>query len=268
MKWAWIAAFGLMGCAGEPGSVAVSIWGEEGPVDGFAAEDLADGWSVSFDTWLVAATALQVSDPENDEVLAEDAGSFVVDLHQTTDPLSITAFEAPSGRFAFGYALDVPSDSAVLADGVDGAAVDAMRAGGLAHWITGTATDGTETVGFTWGFANPASYSRCENGRDGTAGLAIPEAAEIGAEITIHADHVLWDRLGTEEAQLVFAPIASLDADDDGVVDTDELRAGDPVALGYEASGLDLPTMYDFLAFSVASAAHFNGEGLCTVRAR
>jgi hypothetical protein len=96
-------------------------------------------------------------------------------------------------------------------------------------------------------------------------------------------DHMFWDTLGTEVAQLRFDPIWGADVDQDGTVTTEELTdqrisaLADPMGaplldeegapLVYDPGSLPLPdkNLYEFIQLSMASMAHLNGLGLCSV---
>ena len=148
-------------------------------------------------------------------------------------------------------------------DGVEDIA-DQMRTEGWAHYLAGTATDDTRSVEFAFGLDLGARSTNCNNGADGTAGVAIEEGSVVPAIVTFHIDHIFWTALGTEESDLEFEALADIDGGD-GLIDNDDLRAVSTIDIGYESSGL-ADNLYDFISFSMAQSAHLNGDGLCTVR--
>lgn len=273
----------LQGCKKGEGEVVVTAWGEEAAFEGFPNEEVAfeDGWTVTYDAWIVSIADISLTDPASGEEVAGDATNYVVDLTRAVDPAEITRLTAPSGRYDFGYALVPATAGAANANGADAAAVGAMAAGGFNTFLSGSANKNGETVTFAWSFQNPARYTTCENGEDGTAGIVVNPDEETGAEMSLHLDHTYWDRLGVEEASLRFDPIAAW-ADDSGVVPFEDLagsqtsgltdRDGEPIlkgdgtALVYDDAGLGLTNLRDFILFSAKQMAHLNGIGECTPR--
>ncbi|MFT4626371.1 MAG: hypothetical protein ACI8PZ_005048 [Myxococcota bacterium] len=255
-----MVALVLMACAPGEGVVEVSIWGEDEVTETLQTDD---GWTVTVDQWVLAVTAVELGDDKTEETVARSSDAYVVDLAQHDTPVLLTDIPAPAGRLVFGFTIDSPPEDAVVIDDVAGLA-EQMTAEGWVHVVRGSATDGTRTVAFDWALDLPARHSNCEDGTDGTAGLAVSADAATQAVLTVHPDHLLWTALGTEEAALGFGAIADADGGD-GVVDSDDLRAVSTLDIGYETSGL-ADTLYDFVAFSVAQAGHLNGDGLCRVR--
>lgn len=268
MRWTWLAlpilAVTAAACGPDQGSVEVLAWGEDEATEGFGADE-TDGWNVSFDHWIVGFSGVELSDPQSGDVLV-GSDPFVVDFAQHADPVAVATVEADAGRLDFGWATAVPTAGTGV-DPIDTALVDGMISEGAVHRVVGSANDGTTTVTFDWTFANPVVQTLCENGDDGTQGLAVPADDTASAMLTLHTDHLLWDQLGTEEANLGFAVLAGADADADGVVTMAELEAVSTLEAGFETGGFDLPTVADFLEFGVARAVHLNGAGGCLVSA-
>ena len=255
----WIVWFAAA-CAPGEGVVEVSAWGEDEAVEGLQTDD---GWAVTLDHWVVAVGPIELGDEKSGDVVAQDKGVTVLDLAVRSGPEAIADIPAPAGRQTFGFTIAPPAADAVVVDDVAGIA-ETMAAEGWAHWIRGSATDGVRTVEFEWGLDLGARYTNCEDGSDGTSGIAVSADSAADATITIHPDHLLWTALGTEEADLGFQAIADADGGD-GLVDNADLAAVSTLDVGYETSGL-AEDLYGFVAFSVAQSAHLNGDGLCEVR--
>jgi hypothetical protein len=272
----------LVACAPADTELHVQLWGEEAPVEGIPNDEFAfvDGWSVAFEHYVLAVSNVELADANTEDVVASDAGVYVVDLAQAPDPVDVTHLVAAPGRYRFSWGSLSPTAAATNVNGVDEGVLTAMIEGGYNAHLAGTATKDTRTVTFDWGLSNPASYVFCANGEDGTDGVVLDADAENEAQLTWHVDHLYWDRLGVEEADLRFEGIAAW-ADADGVIALDDL-AGSPTAaledrdgnvildedgdpLAYDDAGLGLANLRDFLLFSARESGHLDGVGECSV---
>jgi hypothetical protein len=84
-------------------------------------------------------------------------------------------------------------------------------------------------------------------------------------QITVHADHLFYDSLVSEEPQLLFQPLADADADQDGDITTEELGATDIGA--YDPGNEDLDDLWSFLMAQSRTLGHVDGEGHCQASA-
>jgi hypothetical protein len=252
------------GCSGGTGVIYVSTWAEDTVVEGMTTDD---GWDVQFESWVTTFGAVNLSNPDDDQVLVTETGPWIADWAASSTLIPMIAIETNAGeRQRFGFTI-VPMDAEPTAIvPVDAEIQSAMMEAGWSHHIVGTASNGTEELSFAWGFPLSVDYSACINGEDGTDGVTVDKEGSTAAQIWLHADHLLWSRLGTEEAELAFAALAAADADVDGEITTEELAAVDVVDAGYETGGVDVTNLYDFIAFSIAQMAHLNGGGTCTAR--
>jgi hypothetical protein len=158
------------------------------------------------------------------------------------------------------------------------------------------------TVRFRLGFATPASYVNCQNPDNDPAepfpneehlrGVQVRVNATAVVQLTIHTDHIFWEKLAHEQP-LHFDPIAcgqvGIDApvatvDDMAGLDFRNFRCRDgrllpprtlvtdysPVAgsvLYFDSNGVSPLTDYrDFMMYSVSASGHLNSDGLCAVR--
>jgi hypothetical protein len=243
-----------------------------------------DGWELRFEKVLVSVREIELT-AEGDSVASE--GSWVVDLHLGDPPLEEFTELAARRWDGFGFVIDAPNEESALGEGVDPVDADRMANEGLSYVIEGSASHPERgSVTFSWGLPIAVRHRNCTNGVDGTSGLVVRENSTTDAEITIHLDHMFWDTLGTEVASLRFDPIWGADVDEDGEVTLDELRAqrlssltdpsgatltdeeGSPLV--YDPGSLPLPdkNLYEYVLVSMASMAHLNGLGLCSVERR
>jgi hypothetical protein len=280
------AACGDSGTEGS-GIARVRVSGEGAAKSGYPYDRqgvqiaFADGWTLEFEKVLVSLSELELAAGEDS--VASDR-SWVVDLHLGDPELEELADLAPQRWESFGFVIAPPTATSEPGDGVASADLERMIGEGLGYLVVGSATHPDRgTITFEWGLPIAVRHRNCTNGVDGTAGIVVRENSATDAEITVHMDHIFWDTLGTEKAQLRFDPIWGADVDENGEVTTEELSAqrisaltdpkGAPLLdeegapLVYDPGSLPLPdkNLYEFILLSTASMAHLNGLGLCSV---
>lgn len=254
----------LAACGAGSGEVEVKAWAEDTVIEGITTDD---GWQVSFDHWVTGFGELTLTSVDKGDAVAEAEGPWVADWAQADALVAVeTLTDVPADRHDVGFSTHVVLSSSKPVNNVPADVLEVMLSEGYVHHIAGSATKGEATVRFAWGFAEAVTYGPCTNGADGTDGVAVSDGESTALELWFHADHLLWDQLGTEEAGLAFDAIADADADADGAVSAAELEAVDLVTAGYETAGVDVADLYDFINFSVAQMAHLNGGGGCTAR--
>lgn len=118
--------------------------------------------------------------------------------------------------------------------------------------VDGVAHKDDVTKQFSWTFDAVVEHSECE-GKDG----GIFQA-------TIHADHLFYDSLASEEPLLRFQPLADADSDDDGDVTVSELEAADIGAYDPGSDG-GVENLWQYVEAAARTVGHANGEGHCTV---
>ena len=112
--------------------------------------------------------------------------------------------------------------------------------------------------------------------------MVVRNSGTSTAQITFHLEHMFWDSLGTDSAELHFDPIAAM-ADAQGNIDFDALAGqnltdlrdaegnplvdaeGKPVVYDPASVPLAADNLREFILAAVATQAHFNGSGLCTI---
>ncbi|WP_225411974.1 hypothetical protein [Stigmatella hybrida] len=263
------------------GDVRVMMSGEEGAQDGYASHLFADGWSVRFTKYLVSV---------GDFTLTSDAGEtqsssrhVLVDLQKGDVALEgLTGLTA--GRWNVGFAVRPPDERTELPDGnVSAEDLALVRSRGYSYWLEGEAVKvGTGVYRFSFGFPVNARMENCINGVDGTQGIVVPENSTAEAEVTLHAEHMFYDRLGTHRGvQLRFEPFAAT-AGADRVITSEglatqqlldlrgmqgeELRDSDGTPVVYEPGAYDVRTLWAFVTQSIVDQAHLNGGGVCAVK--
>jgi hypothetical protein len=273
------------GCSDDLGNARITVSGgseaREGVID---ASDTADGWTVTFDSAVLAVVdvGFETMAGEDSAVVFEPAVAELI-----PDPQELALLEeVPAQRWdRVSYRLG-PPPAGVRSLGVAQETVDRMVAEGWSAYYAGVlqAPDGTvdeegnpiTTIDFEYGFPVDVTYDFCINGVDRTDGIVIPPSSEVRVELTWHLTHLFFDSFA-EAAALRVEPFAAqwsgtgpLTVDDLDVslaalsgVDGSLLRdeQGNPIVFVPGATAVE--TLREFLLES--RPGHFNGlEGFCT----
>jgi hypothetical protein len=189
----------------------------------------------------------------------------------------------PAGRWDVGFRLSPPRDGTELPDGqVSAEDAAMMRERGFSYFVEGRAVKaGVGVLTFRMGFPVDARMKDCINGVDGTQGIIVPESSVAEAEVTIHAEHMFYDRLGTHRGVLLRFDALAATANADKVITPEGLASqrlldlrdaegrelkdaqGKPVV--YEPGAYTVRTLQEFVTQSIVDQAHLNGGGVCTV---
>jgi hypothetical protein len=120
--------------------------------------------------------------------------------------------------------------------------------------VAGRAEKGGEVKTFDWTFDQPVHYHACETTTE------VEAKGSAGFEITLHADHLLYDSLVSEEPELTFQALADADTGD-GVITRAELEAA---GIGsFDPGNLDIEDLWAWLVALVQTLGHVDGEGHC-----
>jgi hypothetical protein len=216
-----------LGCSSESGKVLVSAYGEEFIEQGIPAASVDDGWAIEFGRFDITVSEATVGD-------ATLPAGVTVDLTEPSDgegqELGTLAL-APGGY----------EESSFIIERID---------------VEGSASLDGETKTFAWTFDVPVAYDECET----TTEVESDEAGMF--QITVHADHLFYDSLVSQDPRLLFQPLADADLDEDGDITKAELGATgigayDPGSAG----GID--DLWAFLQAQAKTLAHVDGEGHC-----
>lgn len=254
-----LVAATLTACAPGEGTLEVSVYGEEFIEDTIPADAFVDGWTVTFDKFLVSVGDITLAQAGSAPAASEPRFQ-IFDISQTSNGAGfpVTAALVDAGAYDdLGFRI-APSKNAVAGNASEADAA-LMRDGGLSVYAAGKAERAGATVRFAWGFATNTHYTRCES----TAVVGAGETA--AAQLTIHGDHLFYDDLFSAEPNVAFDLIAAADTDADGEVTQAELAATDIRALANYQVG-DLTEIVDLWAFieqQTTTLGHIDGEGHC-----
>lgn len=217
----------LAACAEGEGTIAVTAYGESYIEQGVPAAEMADGWAVTFESFVVTFADIQLAGAE----LADPA------------PVDLAVASGAQGQ-PLGELLAPEGDHT-------GAAFTIARMD-----LQGTATLGTTTKTFAWQFDDPAPYTGC------ATTTSVTDGGRATFQITVHADHLLADSLVAAEPELRFQALADADTDDDGAIIQSELAGVDIGAYDPGSEG-GIDDLWAWLVAQSHTLGHVDGEGHC-----
>ncbi len=207
--------------------VSVYVFGEDFIESGIPAEEMADGWSVNFETFQVEVDQVTVADRTFDM------------------PTSIELAKKSDGAGHLLTSLDVPEGT----HDASSYTLSNIR-------VRGTATRDNVTKNFDWTIDTTTRYTACETS------TAVTSSSPGTFQITVHADHFFYDSLVADDPEVVFQALADADADNDGTITREELEqaglgAYDP------GSANEVDNLWTWLEAQSATLGHVDGEGHC-----
>jgi hypothetical protein len=247
------------------GTLEVTVYGEDYIEDTIPSDELVDGWTITFDSFVVSIGG-PAAQAGHDAAEVSDPAFALVDLAQPSggEGYSLaTIADAPGGIYDhFGYVIR--AEPTAIALNVDAAVATAMTTTGTSIWMTGTATDGTTTKTFDWSFDHHLVASHCE------ADLPL-DGGTLTLQATIHGDHMFLDDAVSDAPNVAFQTLADADAGPtpDGVITLAELDAVLLAGLArYQVGSLPIDNLGDFIRHMATTLPHANGEGHCDIAAQ
>jgi len=273
----------VAGCGADgTGAAKFTTWGEDYvmnsiPPDPAGEAGFVDGWTLTYDKFLVAFHEIVVANDKG-EIAAIHDGSFLVDNKQAGRKDLVTFADIPARAWnRVSYQIKpARADSALVA--ATEADRDLMVAEGYSIYVSGAATkpEGvgqTVTKTFHWGFTTATQYKECQQAAaSGQAiqGIVVTNGGTDTSELTTHGDHLYYDRLMASadpavKTSLRFDEKAAADANADGEITLAELSAVPIDVRKYDPSGLPAPNLGAFMTALARTVGHFRGEGECTI---
>lgn len=220
----------LAGCGTGEGMVAVTAYGEAFIEEGIPAADVDDGWAIQFDRFVVTVKDIQVAG-----VAVPDASP--VDLSVATSGAGhpLGSVSAPEGDH---------KNASFTITRIE---------------IQGSGSKSGTTKTFSWTFDQPTRYTKCDTT------TSVPDGGTGTFQITVHADHLFYNSLVSEEPSILFQAIADADANADGAVTQAELAATSVGA--YDPGNEDIDDLWTWLVAQTRTLGHVDGEGHCDAAA-
>ena len=286
IRWMWIATVAALACGDQDdgvghGRVTVVVDAEDSIVEGVSAgtavEQIADGWQVEFDRYIVAIGHVTLTLARNSEIVREIEESFAVDLATLNsqglalwefEDLAAETWQIEYATVAAGdadpirhrsvserdHAALIEQDATYLIAGRL-SADEGMSCPPPAHADPGDATPTGErdtgepcydnpSIEFSWLVPAETTYGPCEV--DGVEGVSVPEGGTRSVALTLHGDHIFFNGFpgGSEGGITRLAQwLADSDLNLDGEVTREELEAISPADLAEldERYNLDAP---------------------------
>lgn len=271
----------VVACGGDGGSgtATFTTWGEGFIEQGIPAGGVgfADGWHVTFAKFLISFQNIQVADVRG-QLGALHAGSFLVE-QVAPGPKTLIAFPDLAAQSWPQVSFEVAptrADAALVASTATDR--DFMVQNGYALFVEGVGRKSgpsgvTMQKTFRWGFRQHSRYGACapaDTAGSALEGIVIADGANDVSELTVHADHLFYDRLAASpdaaaQTLLRFEEKAAADRDQDGEITLQELETTPLDVALYDPSGFAVTTLGGFMAALVRTVPHFRGEGECDV---
>ena len=235
----------------------------------------SDGWVVKYDRFLVNIASISISASDS-QVVTASATPQIIDAVAPPPSLLLSATVRRARQwdtFSFQIAPAVESATTpiTLAATVTEPLRDLMTKGGLSIYLEGKATKAAVTKTMKWGFTSDTTFGECEGEREGVKvkGIIIPPAGGDAVDLVLRGDVLFSDNLTAPGVALRFDPFAAADADANGEVTTEELkattletaRASGPYDIGKQKDVADLGAFTNALTREIL--ASFRAKGTC-----
>lgn len=239
-------------------ALEVRVYGEEYIEEGLPTDIFSDGWSLRYEKFLVNVGSVAVAELGAEPGLRV-AAFQVFDLTKASDG---AGQEVGSDLVSLGRydetSFTIAPDANATAGNATAADLTLMKDGGFSVYVAGTATKGSVSKHFAWGFGTHTDYSECESLAEVRGG----QPAVV--QLTIHGDHLMYDDLFSMTPNVTFELIASADQDGDGEVSRAELEEVDLRPLpNYQVGSTDIVDLWHFIEHLTTTLGHIDGEGHC-----
>lgn len=258
----------------EKGNVSFTTWGEEYIEDEIPAADVADGWVIRYNKFLVNIGPVKVADTSG-AIGGQMATSKLFDQTKKGVKAVVTLKDLEAKNWTRVSYEIAPVAADTDATNASDADKTLMIAGGYSVYVDGTATKGAVTKNYKWGFNHTTVYDRCEGEVSGksTEGVVVTNGGTDEPQLTIHGDHLYYDDLQSKDAVVRFDNIADADANMDGNVTLEELAAVKlaslPAANGpYGVGNQQINDLGTYVAALSRTVGHYRGEGECFASAK
>jgi hypothetical protein len=269
---------------GGSGNVQIFVVPEDSIANGLkpgtALENIQDGWTITYDRYLVAVGNFRARRSDTGDSLS-DPTVYVLDLKSA--PTSGYVVKELTSVAAvrwdkFGY--DVPNAAAGAKPLAPTSQADAdfMIKNGYSVYYEGSGEKAGKKISFKWGFSAGTSFDDCAS-PDGIAGFAVPSGGTVQVKPTLHGDHQYFDNVtqGVEITKRLAQWLETCDKDTNGELTLDELRRCDVVTAlpqpPYDLTavkdqdGDGKITVFDYVNTQMRTFGDYQGDGECPTRA-
>lgn len=278
-----IAACSSGGDAAGAGAVQIFVVAEdtigEGLTPGTEGENIQDGWTVTYDRYLVAVGNFRARRSDTGAAIG-DPSIYVLDLKRApTNGYVVTELKdiAAVRWDKFGYDVANARAGAKTLPPTTQADVDFMVQNGFSVYYEGSAEKGADKISFKWGFAAGTAFDDCAT-EDGLTGFAVPKGGTVQVKPTLHGDHQYFDNVtqGVEITKRLAQWIKACDKDGNKDLTIPELKectiAGAMPSPPYDLTavkdqdGDGKLTVYDYVNTQMRTFGDYQGDGECPTR--
>lgn len=269
---------------GGSGNVQIFVVAEDSITNGLEPgtdlENVQDGWTITYDRYVVAVGNFRARRSDNGETLS-DPSVYILDLKGA--PTSGYVAKEFTGASAvrwdkFGY--DVPNAKAgakPLAPTTQ-ADADLMIQNGYSVYYEGYGEKAGKKITFKWGFAAGTAFDDCAS-PDGAPGFAVPAGGTVQVKPTLHGDHQYFDNVtqGVEITRRLAQWLQTCDKDGSGELTIAELKVCDVVTAlpqpPYDLTavrdqdGDGKLSVFDYVNSQMRTFGDYQGDGECPTRA-
>ena len=269
---------------GGSGTVQIFVVPEDSITNGLEpgtdAENVQDGWKITYDRYLVAIGNFRARRSDNGQTI-EDPTVYVLDLKAapTSGYVAKEFTDVAAVRWdKFGFDIPNAKAGAKILPPTKQADADFMIQSGFSVYFEGSAAKDAKTISFKWGFAAGTSFDDCAS-PDGVPGFAVPSGGTVQVKPTIHGDHQYFDNVtqGVELTKRLAQWMELCDKNADSTLTLDELKSCNVVTAlpqpPYDLTGVrDLDgdgaiSVYDYVASQLRTSGDYQGDGECPTRA-
>lgn len=272
--------------SGGRGTEIVTTYGEAYiedriPADPTGAAGFVDGWEVKYHKFLVNFHEVTFKDDQGNVGYRLPKPIFFDNTKKGASGDKVLAeFQLDAQAWPdVSYQIAPAVADETLGEGADPADHQMMVENGYSLYVdavaTKTAADGSQrTKTFKWGFKTATQYQQCQQTEDGQNrfGVILTNGGTDTTQLTTHGDHLYYDRLQSSPDPAVKTLLRfdeKADADDRGDANGDvtlqELCSLQFDVTKYNASGLQVKSVGDFVIALARTVGHFRGEGECEV---
>jgi hypothetical protein len=268
---------------GGTGSLQIFVVPEDsitnGLVPGTELENVQDGWTITYDRYLVAVGNFRAQRTDTGDTLSDPA-VYILDLKgaPTSGYVAKELHDVAAVRWdKFGYDIPNAKPGAVPLAPTTQADADLMIANGYSVYYEGSGRKGGKTISFKWGFAAGTAFDDCATA-DGVPGFAVPAGGTVQVKPTLHGDHQYFDNVtqGVEITRRLAQWLDTCDADQNGDLTLDELKRCDVVKAlpqpPYDLTGVKDEdrsgrlSVYDYVLSQMRTFGDYQGDGECPTR--
>ena len=256
----------------------------EGLTPGDGDENVVDGWTITYDRWLVAIGGFAASRSDAPGAALSAPDTYILDLKNApTTGYVITEWKDAEATRWDKFGFSIPNATASAKPLAPTSQVDAtfMSQNGYSVYFEGAAEKGTDRITFKWGFRAGTAFADCatriERRASRSRRAAPSSSSPRSTAITIFTNITEGAEITERRAEWMKV----CDADVNGDLTLVELAACDAaIALPQAPTGpYDLAgdedqdadgklTVYDYVASQMRTLGDFQGDGECPTRTK